>query len=569
MTEVNSGAASHNVGGWHRIDWANAHSEVCRLQARIVKAAKEGKWGKVNALQHTLTSSFSAKALAVRRVTENRGKRTPGVDGETWSTPEAKLKAIGTLTRRGYRPKPLKRVYIEKANGKKRPLGIPTMKDRAMQALHLLALDPIAELTADKNSFGFRPRRSTADAIARCFSVLSRRTSPKWVLEADIRGCFDHISHEWLIANVPMDKRILQQWLEAGVVESNTLHDTTEGTPQGGIISPVLANLALDGLEKAIEDKFPKTGKGCGKGRSHALNVVRYADDFIITGASKEILEEEVMPIVKEFLTKRGLELSSEKTKVTHIDDGFDFLGFNLRKYNGKLLIKPATKSVISFLKDIRTVLRENMTAPAGHIIVALNRKIRGWANYYQHVVSKDTFKKVDHHIFQALWRWCKRRHPMKNITWIKNKYFPTLGTREWVFQGVTTDRRGDQIPTSLMLASDTKIRRHVQILAHANPYDPEFETYFERRNRDKWKASHNGKLLRIFMTQEGKCAHCGLAIDFFGLWDIHHVQRVKDKGDDKMSNLRLAHLTCHKAIHSKQGDYSLIDSKEGQLEVA
>lgn len=570
MTELikNSGATSHLTGDWHGIDWAKINKEVCRLQTRIVKATQEEKWGKVKSLQRILTTSFSAKAMAVRRVTENRGKRTPGIDGKTWSTPDSKWKAIQNLGRKGYNPKPLKRVYIEKANGKLRPLGIPTMKDRAMQALYLMGLDPIAETQADRNSYGFRSKRSTADAIAQCFTILSRKNCPRWILEADIKGCFDNISHQWLIDNIPTDKKILEKWLKSGFVDEEILHKTTEGTPQGGIISPVLANMALDGLEKAITDKFPKTGKGCREGRKQCLNLVRYADDFIITGHSKEILESEILPLIRDFLKQRGLELSEEKTKITNIDEGFDFLGFNLRKYNGKLLIKPAKKSIISFLKEARTVLKENKSAPAGHIIVTLNRKIRGWANYYQHVVSKDTFKKVDHMIFKAIWQWCKRRHPMKNITWIKNKYYPSTPSREWEFQGTVKDRRGNNVPISLVRAADTKIKRHIKISAEANPYDSTFEQYFEKRNMTLWKANRKGKLVRLFERQEGKCAYCGVPIDFFDLWEIHHIQRVIDKGNDRMSNLCVVHFMCHKTIHSKKTE-GLVSSNESSLVVA
>ena len=271
-----AGAVSHRVVDWHAIDWKQVHPTVRRLQARIVKAEQEGKRGKVKALQRLLTRSFSGKALAVKRVTENQGKRTPGVDQETWATPAKKGLAVQSLQHRGYQPQPLRRLYILKKNGKKRPLGIPTMKDRAMQALHLLALDPIAEVHADPNSYGFRTQRSTADAIEQCFTCLSTRYSAKWILEGDIRACFDRISHDWLLAHVPMERAILQKWLQAGFMEGDVLYPTEAGTPQGGIISPVLANLTLDGLEQELRQAFPKTPR---KGRQQKINYVRYADD--------------------------------------------------------------------------------------------------------------------------------------------------------------------------------------------------------------------------------------------------------------------------------------------------
>jgi RNA-directed DNA polymerase len=227
---ASSGKATH----WEQIDWAKCERQVGRLQARIVKATREGRWGKVQTLQRLLTHSFSGKALAVKRVTDNQGRRTPGVDSVSWTTPAARLKAIGSLQRRGYRPLPLRRVHIPKANGKQRPLGIPTMKDRAMQALYLLALEPIAETAADPNSYGFRPKRSTADALQQCFNTLCRGCSPQWVLEGDIKGCFDHISHEWMLKHVLTDKVVLQNWLKAGYIENRTLFPTEAGTPQGG-----------------------------------------------------------------------------------------------------------------------------------------------------------------------------------------------------------------------------------------------------------------------------------------------------------------------------------------------
>jgi len=289
-------------------------------------------------LQRLLTCSFSGKALAVKRVTENQGKRTPGVDGVRWATPAARLKAIGSLHRRGYRPLPLRRVYIPKANGKQRPLGIPTMKDRAMQALYLLALEPVAETNGDPNSYGFRRERSTADALQQCFNALGRGKSASWILEGDIKGCFDHISHDWMLRQVPTDKPVLQKWLKAGYVENRSRFPTEAGTPQGGIISPTLANLTLDGLEPLLAQHFPDAKWKAGKRWTPKVNLVRYADDFIITGDSQELLEQEVRPLVEQFLKDRGLTLSPDKTRITHISEGFDFLGQNLRKYDGKPL---------------------------------------------------------------------------------------------------------------------------------------------------------------------------------------------------------------------------------------
>src|SRR6266699_4060375 len=304
-----AGASFHGVTDWHDIDWKSVSHTVRRLQARIVQATKEKRWNKVKALQRLLTHSLSGKALAVRRVTENQGKNTPGVDQVTWNTPQKKLDAIYSLRQRDYRPQPLRRIYIPQKNGKKRPLGIPVMKCRAMQALYLLALDPVAETTADPNSYGFRPGRSTADAIEQCFNVLGKRNAPQWILEGDIKGCFDAISHAWLLTHIPMEKAMLKKWLKAGYMDRRVLYPTKEGTPQGGIISPVLANMTLDGLEKLLWETFPHNTKRGGKYYNTQVNFIRYADDFIITGRSKELLEQEVKPLVEQFMRERGLQL--------------------------------------------------------------------------------------------------------------------------------------------------------------------------------------------------------------------------------------------------------------------
>lgn len=329
---------------WKNIDWHKAEREVNRLQIRIVKATQQKDYNAVKRLQYLLTHSFYAKALAVKRVVTNDGRKTPGVDGVLWNTPAKKMKAVLSLTDKGYRARPLRRVYIEKKDKKKkRPLGIPTMYDRAMQALYALALEPVAETTADGKSFGFRKGRCAQDACEYLFNALSRKhISPKWVLEGDIKGCFDHISHDWLLANIPMDKNILKQFLKAGFIYQRELFPTEEGTPQGGIISPILANMTLDGIEKKLVERFHTNALGKVDSRfknAHKVNFVRYADDFVVTAATPE-LALEAKELIREFLAERGLELSDEKTVVTNIDDGFDFLGWNFRKYNEKLIMR-------------------------------------------------------------------------------------------------------------------------------------------------------------------------------------------------------------------------------------
>src|SRR5712664_1285026 len=489
------GAVSSEAVQWYAIDWQAIHRNVRRLQVRIAQATKESRWGKVRALQRLLTHSYSGKVLAVRRVTENNGKKTPGVDQEIWDTPEKKTQAVHALKRRGYRSQPLRRVYIPKSDGKTmRPLGIPTMKDRAQQALYLLALAPVVETTADKNSYGFRQQRSCADAIEQCFKAL-RSANTQWILEGDIKSCFDKISHDWLLAHVPIDRVILQKWLKSGYLEKHVLHETTDGTPQGGIISPALANCALDGLERLLREKYPagKRLKSLG-GEKPCVNLVRYADDFVITSKSKELLEGEIKPLVEQSLQERGLELSPTKTVITHVERGFDFLGQNVRRYpNGKLFITPSKKNVETFLNGIRRTIKAAHGVSAADLIDQLNPKIRGWANYHRHVVSKRTFARADYEIFPCLWRWARRRHRNKNLRWLKEKYFERHGAKNWSFVGEKYDNQGQPHKVRLLLASDTPIQRHVKVKCEANPYDPAFETYFEEREGFHMRATFRG----------------------------------------------------------------------------
>ena len=553
-----AGAVSRVNDEWHAIDWQQAHENVRRLQARIVKATEQGRWGKVKALQHLLTRSFSGKVIAVKRVTENQGKDTPGVDAVKWDTPAKKMAAVHSLKRRGYKPRPLRRVYIPKGNGKKRPLGIPTMKDRAMQALYLLALDPVAETTSDRYSYGFRRERSCADAIQQCFTVLAQKDCAEWIFDADLKSCFDRISHEWLLAHIPMDKRLLKQWLKAGYMEQGAFYETEEGTPQGGIISPVLANMALNGMEDCLRQKYPEKGKGAWDGLLAKVHLIRYADDFVVTGASKEILENGVKPLIVAFLRQRGLELSEDKTAIRHITEGFDFLGKSIRKYNTfrgmVLLIKPSKKNVKAFLDKIRETVKDHKQATAGELIGLLNPIIKGWANHHRHVVSKRIFAQVDHAIFKCLWKWAKRRHQGKPRSWISQKYFKAIGTRQWVFYGFRDKGTGKSPATKLISAADTPISRHVAIKGAANPYDPKWEAYFEKRLGIKMLSTLKGrrKLSYLWKEQNGICPLCHQKITTLTGWHNHHVVWRVYGGSDSSENRILLHPNCHRQVHSQ-----------------
>jgi RNA-directed DNA polymerase len=450
---------------WNNIDWRNVEKHVNRLQIRIAKAVKERKWHIAKRLQYLLTHSYYAKLLAIKNTTQNKGKRTAGVDGETWSSPETKMKAVLRLTDKEYKAKPLRRVFIEKhGSKKKRPLGIPTIYDRTMQSLYALALDPIAETTGDRASFGFRKFRSTHDACQRTFQCMCRKDSPEWVLEGDIKGCFDNINHQWLIGHILMDKSILKQFLKAGYIYNHQLFPTVAGTPQGGIISPILANITLDGIENLLNDKYHKSpsGKIYGKyAAKYQVNFVRFADDFIVTAKTEEIAKE-AKELIKDFLKERGLELSDEKTVTTHIDSGFDFLGWNFRKYKGKLLVIPSKKSIDKVTENISNTIKKGKSWTQEDLIDTLNPIIIGWSNYHHHVVSKEIFRKIDYKIWNMLWHWAKRRHPAKSKQWIADKYWHKAGERNWVF---STEHK------QLRFLSDTKIVRKPILKLNMNPY--------------------------------------------------------------------------------------------------
>ena len=536
---------------WEEIDWQKARAYVKKLQMRIVKAQKEGHYSKVKSLQWLLTHSFYAKALAVKRVTSNSGKRTSGVDHELWLTPQAKFIAISKLNRRGYRPQPLRRHYIPKKNGKMRPLSIPTMTDRAMQTLYKFSLEPIAETYADPNSYGFRIGRSTHDAIEQCFTDLNKGKSPKWILEGDIKGCFDHISHQWLLENIPMDTQILEKWLQCGYVETQKLFPTDEGTPQGGTISPTLMNMTLDGLERLLHDRLPTRKKVNGKTHCNKMNFVRYADDFIITGESPEFLREKVLPIVREFLTERGLQLSEEKTVITHIGEGFDFLGKNIRKYNGKLLIKPCKSAVRSFLGKVRDIIKSSKSIKQEILIRRLNPVIRGWVNNQRYVVSSKVFSTVDYEIYKCLWQWAKRRHKKKSRKWIARKYWHDIDSRQWTFS-VPYENQGTEgkpLYCKLEYATDTKIIRFKKIVAEANPFDEYWTDYFEEREGEKLLNSTKGreKLLTIWRRQGRCCPVCGDRITSETGFKVHTPA-------GKNSRKIMVHKECHE--ENSQPDY-------------
>ena len=536
---------------WHSIDWKAVKMFVGKTQQRIAQATMHKDFRRAKRLQRSLVRSWQAKALAVRKVTENEGKRTSGIDRVLWDTPQKKWNAISCLETRGYTAQPLRRVYIPKANGKERPLGIPTMQDRAMQALHLLALEPAVECASDPNSYGFRKARSTHDARAQLFNSLSAKASAQWVLDADIEGFFDNINHEWLLRHVHMDKQVLRKWLKSGVVDRGQLQRTDDGTPQGGIISPTLANITLNGVEVGLQ-RFLKEHLHYDEHRSCKVNVIRYADDFVVTAASQELLEATIKPWIEAFLRERGLRLSTVKTRIVHIDGGFDFLGWNFRKYAGKMLIKPSRKSVRALYSKVKEIVQSSLSVPTATLIGRLNLILMGWARYHEGVVAKACFSRSDDLLYWRLMRWGRRRHPRKSGLWVYNHYWLNVGSRRQ-FAGSYVNRFDETVQALLYRLSDMKIVRHVKIKGDFNPFDPAWEVYGEElRVKRMGNAIFDYQRSKLWFSQGGKCALCEQAIDMAEeQWDDHHIVPLSLGGTNALNNRVLLHSICHRRVHA------------------
>mgnify|MGYP000352466952 FL=1 len=465
---------------WLAVDFDIVEQSVKILQNRIVKAKLASRSRMVKKLQSLLVKSLNARILAVKRVSENKGKNTAGVDGKLLDTNIKKSKYVADLKIKlpDYKSMPLKRIEIPKKNGKLRPLGIPTMFDRSIQALYKLALEPIAEVVADKNSYGFRPKRSTQDAMKQVWLCTSKKNGGEWILEADIKGCFDNISHQWMYDNVPLDNRLLKQWLKSGFIKDDTLFPTDAGTPQGGIISPILANMVLDGIEDIVKNhkaRFQKMVNGVIIYRhTNRLNFIRYADDFVITGRTPEDLQL-VQKDIEKFLNIRGLELSKEKTHITNIRDGFDFLGFNFRKYpNDKVIVTPTKDGIKSFKSKIKDIFKKYNSSSLTMLITKLNPLLRGWANYYRFVNSKVIFSKLDSYIWRKSLNWMKRIHQRRETKKYYKQYFKPFPNYK---SDVLSD--GRQFVYRL---STLPLKEFIKIKSEANPYDTSFDDYFIKR---------------------------------------------------------------------------------------
>ena len=561
---------------WNGIEWKEVEIRVFKLQKRIYRASQSGDVAKVHKLQRLLLRSWCAKLLAVRRISQdNQGKNTAGVDGVKSLSPKQRLSLAESLTLTG-KGESLRRVWIPKPGRKeKRGLGIPVMEDRARQALLKLALEPEWEAKFEPNSYGFRPGRSCHDAEQAIFSSI--RCKSKWVLDADISKCFDRINQDVLLQKLnttPIMARQIRAWLKSGVLDRGEWFPTNEGTPQGGVISPLLANIALHGLEEYIK-QWAETWKGRKKGNRNSISLIRYADDFVVLHKDKIVIQQ-AKTLIEQWLHGLGLELSESKTRICHtLHDteetkaGFDFLGWNVRQYKigknhsgknsgghllgFKTIIKPSDKSIKTHYEKIVSVLDSMKGKTQSVIIDKLNPIIRGWCNYHKTVCSKETFNDIDNLVYNKLRRWIKRRHPNKTLKWCEGRYFHLTKEKKldkenreakWVFSTPSDVPNSPVAGThELWKHAWTPIERHIKIEGTRSPYDGDWRYWSKRRGEYPGVSKRVATLMK---RQKGRCTRCGLYIKDEDVVEVDHIVPKAEGGKDHYKNLQLLHRHCH-----------------------
>jgi RNA-directed DNA polymerase len=539
---------------WDAINWQLVIPFVRQLRHAIFRAAKEENLKKVRTLQRIMLRSYENRVLAVQRVTQtNRGKYTPGIDGLVVATSEERAALVDRLAEfEPWKPLPARRLYIPKANGKLRPLGIPVVIDRILQVMVKNALEPFWEAKFEDSSYGFRPGRSCHDAIQRVFNYASGKRTRRWILDADIKGAFDNIDHDKLldlIGNFPA-RELIRQWLKAGYLEDGVFHDTDRGTPQGGVISPLLANIAFHGMEEVLGVRYLRHSTKSLLWELHprSVGLVRYADDFVVCCHSNEEAEEASQKL-KTWFADRGLTFSEEKTRITNLDEGFDFLGFNVRRYEVtnsrtgfRLLMRPSKASVQKQRRKLRETFRECRGDSAATLITRINPIIRGWTNYFRAGASKRTFSKLDNYLFTLQRIWVRWRHPSKSWAWVKRRYWGrcpcrTESTDLWVFL-----RPGGAY---MIKHAWTPIWRHVMVRRFASKDDPDLVTYWNARMRRGQGVSLTPFQRRIAVRQNWQCPFCGDYLNNGMALQEHCIAPARDGGSGSPNTFLLIHCCC------------------------
>ena len=539
---------------WRDIEWRRTIDAVKGLRQQIFWAAKQGDMRKLKSLQRLMLRSQSNAELSVRQVTQiNKGRGTPGTDDRIALTGDLRTELVSEiLDTKDWTPHPARRVNIPKANGKTRPLGIPALADRCRQAMVKNALEPEWESRFDPCSYGFRPGRSCHDAIGRIFRVALPHGNKKWIVDADIKGAFDNISHDYLLDQLRgfPDLQSIEKWLKAGVMVESIFQSTEMGTPQGGVISPLLLNIALDGMEESVGVRYRDTGTYTKLMSQVAL--IRYADDFVIFATTEKEAEESKAK-VDDWLRVRGLELSQEKTAIRHLRDGFDFLGFSIREHKelnsdkAILLIRPSKDAVVKFRKRLRHEWDNLRGHNAKSVMDKLNPILRGWGNYYRHVVSSRIYSQLDDFNYWRSRRWMNRTHPLKNDDWRKNRYLQVPNP------GRPTKRFGDaETGQYLFTLTDLRIERHILIRHDASPDNPELRKYWKKREKRKTELLPSAKHTKLADLQDGVCSVCLDSLYSDEKLEIHHCIPRAEGGTDRLVNLRLVHRICHEQISSK-----------------